>query len=378
MNDHARLIPSRPRELDSVQGLRGIAASMVLFYHLARTELDAGRSDVHILRPFLYFGAEGVDLFFVISGFIILWTNFDRFGAVSYIPKYLARRAARIFPLYWFYLAFAILSAAIGLNHAVAAASGRWNMVGITFLLPLECVHIVPVSWTLTFELWFYAVFAFTLFFRRRFFLPLLAAWFVMVCVHTGLTGHGGDSPSLLARILNVVVHFRTTEFMAGCLVAMALRSGRRLPPKTTALAGALVFALAGFRLWQLDPGATGSVWQVELIALFGLGAAGIVTGSVCQELKVGARFVPRWLVRLGDVSYSLYLAHLFAFAVIRRFADRLNSASLPGHMLWLLVLATGGFAAGFLSYHFLERPMLSVANRAIKRLLAPPAGSAL
>ncbi len=97
---------SERQTLDSIQALRGIAASLVVLYHTAVVERAYGHSSFQPLSPFHFFGAEGVDLFFVISGFIIVWTSFDSFEKPSAIPKYLARRVARIFPLYWIFFAF--------------------------------------------------------------------------------------------------------------------------------------------------------------------------------------------------------------------------------------------------------------------------------
>ena len=362
-------VAGHPRTLDSVQALRGIAASLVVLYHLATVEFFYGRTHLRLLRPFLYFGAEGVDLFFVISGFVICWSNFDSFGRRRDIPKFAARRISRIYPLYWFYLVFAIAMAGLGFSHALEAASNPWNLVGIVLLLPMELTHIVPVSWTLSFELWFYAVFGFTLLFERRWILPALAVWFGLVIIFSVDPGILGPS-LLLRRITAVVVHLRTVEFMLGCLIALTLRRGVLPLPLLFIVGGTALFAAAGVRLFFTDPEVTASVWRNDLVILFGLGSASIVAGAVAAELRGGPSSVPRWLVALGDCSYSLYLSHLFAIAVARRVFDRLNGGVVASHIVWLALLAIAAFLSGVLSYRFLERPMLTSMNRVIDRTL--------
>ncbi len=356
--DDGPRVPRR-RSLDSIQGLRGIAAALVVLYHLSKAELEFSRSGFSIVRPFLYFGAEGVDLFFVISGFIILWTNLDGFGKVEALSRYAVRRITRIYPLYWVFFAFALLMAIFGFSHTLEAAGGRWNLLDAFFLLPIECTHIVPVSWTLTFEMWFYTFFGFSHCLPRRWFSRLLVVWLLCIVAGYFLSTSQPELHSRASRIADIVLSVRNLEFMGGCVIGLIL-ARRSLPwPGVFFLAGILIFAAGGVRLWQLDPASSASVWRADLILIFGLGSAFMVAGAVGYELTRDARFVPRWLARLGDMSYSLYLSHLFAFAVLRRLVEPLNRPGLPAHLLWLGTLLCGGLLSGWLTYQLIELRMI-------------------
>lgn len=354
--------------LDSIQALRGIAACLVVLYHTAGVERVYAHATFQPLSPFLFFGAEGVDLFFVISGFIIVWTSFDSFEKPAAIPKYLARRAARIFPLYWIFFAFALLMGRLGLSHAVEGRDNVGNMISIFFLLPIECVHIVPVSWTLTFEFLFYCLFALALPFRRRVFPLFLLGWFLLVVAAAIYPPGASDPLSFVHRVANVVFHVRTIEFMFGCLVALQLK--RKIPSRPLLWfgLGVLIFAAAGVRLYLRDPTAHISVWQSDLIVLFGLGSTAIVFGAVAFEARRGGTFVPRWLVKLGDASYALYLCHVFVLVAARRVLEPLNRPGPLWHLAWLLALLGSALVAGLLSYWFLEQPLLRASRRAINR----------
>ncbi len=348
--------------LNSVQALRGVAASLVLLYHLATTDEKFGLSSFHPLDIFRYVGAQGVDLFFVISGFIIVWTNLDSLGHPERVPRYLVRRILRIFPLYWLFFAFAFVMARVGLSHALddGTAADPWNILGIFFLLPIKCVHVVPVSWTLTFEFFFYCLFGVMLCFRPRRLPWLLLTWFLLVVLFNGFAPPIDEPTSVLSRVSYVALGLRTIQFMFGAAIALFLK-GRTLPmPALWCGAGGLLYAVGGARVAMLERLAhVSDLWRPELIVVFGLGSAGMLAGAVSYERRYGGAFVPRWLISLGDASYALYLSHLFVFAILRRVFSPLNRPSMPAHAAWLIALGACGFAVGLFCYRFLERPVM-------------------
>ncbi len=375
MSDAPVTHPAQPAQaadrqsLDSIQALRGIASLLVVLYHLAGTEEKYGHARDLLIHPFRFFGAEGVDLFFVISGFIILWTNDGSFGQPHKIPKYMARRITRIFPLYWLFFALAYAMGRLGFSHALDAASAPSNLVAIFFLLPIEATHIVPVSWTLTFELFFYCVFAAMLWLKRDRFPAVLLAWFGLV-VLANVVPWAPPSTTVTARVAYVALGFRTIQFMFGCAVALFLKR-RSLPhPLLWLAAGVALFGASGLRVAQIERRTPlDDLWQPELVVLFGVAAALIVAGAVAYERNAkGKGKIPRALVTLGDASYSLYLSHLFVFAILRRFIEPLNGPGFVPHVLWLMTLGAAALVGGFVSYRFVERPILRRLSAATNR----------
>src|SRR5437879_1684641 len=149
--------------LTNLQALRGVACLLVLFFHVAEWELHRCESPaVRVAAPFEYFGYSGVDLFFVLSGFVITWVSFGNLGDHSQLLSFAWRRAWRIFPLYW--------ACWIGVNVAYVnligipwLPTGKWLIANI-LILPAQEQHLfIPQAWSLAFELLFYA--AFTAFF---------------------------------------------------------------------------------------------------------------------------------------------------------------------------------------------------------------------
>ena len=89
------------RSLDNLQALRGIACLLVVCYHLGSWEIIIWPR-IKWMQPYRWFGYAGVDLFFAISGFIIVYSHFDHLGNRAKLPGYIFRRAWRIFPVLWF------------------------------------------------------------------------------------------------------------------------------------------------------------------------------------------------------------------------------------------------------------------------------------
>ena len=108
-------IPVNSRKLFAIEASRGVAASAVVFYHAARHLHFA--YGVPKFMDIFQFGHAGVDLFFVISGFIILFVHYDEIGHPERAPRYLWRRFSRIMPIYWVALAVTVALSVAGGTH---------------------------------------------------------------------------------------------------------------------------------------------------------------------------------------------------------------------------------------------------------------------
>jgi peptidoglycan/LPS O-acetylase OafA/YrhL len=282
----------------TVQMLRGIAASGVVLFHLLPFEQKylAGAS---IVPAGLVIGQAGVDIFFVISGFIVTITSEGRDGGAGPAIGFLRRRLLRIYPTYWVYFALlaAVHALAPGLmnQHATAPPS----LLDSFLLLPSASPPLLLVAWTLTFELYFYLVFAVLLWAvpRRRLGGVLLGWAAVIVAVRLRLAPPYAPVTDLLFNPLNL-------EFIAGCLIALWGPRGRTAPGAALVgigIAGGVLF------LWRFGMDAPfRDIWL--RVAVMGGVSAAVLTGAVAWEVP-GATRVPGPLRRLGDASYSLYLS---------------------------------------------------------------------
>jgi exopolysaccharide production protein ExoZ len=321
------------RELRSVQYLRGFAAFGVLIFHAAQR---SGRE--------FGVGAAGVDVFFVISGFIMWVVTCRRPTGPA---EFLLRRVQRIVPLYWgvtLVVAAAAL-AAPALFPAMRPTAG--HVLRSLLFIPhvddagLVAPLIIP-GWTLNYEMFFYLLFAAVLLAPAR-----LRAWALSAAL-VGLVAArplGDPADPLFATYTDPLL----LEFGAGVWLGKAWTEGR-LPGR---LGGWLLVALglAGFAATAL----AGVQVDRARILFWGLPALVLVTGAVALE-QAGP--LPRWrpLRALGDASYSVYLVHGLAVSAIWRLAQM---AGLDDPALLFAASLAGGVAAGLVAYQVVERPMM-------------------
>jgi peptidoglycan/LPS O-acetylase OafA/YrhL len=179
--------------LDWVEVARGFAAVAVVLYHVAR-HVEKSR-DVNFWLTFFQFGHAGVDLFFVISGFVILHAHYKDLGQPERFAHYLNRRLTRIYPPYWVALALTVAMGALG----GSGLPDIWELVLSATLLPLNQEPLLGVAWTLLHEIVFYALFALLIVHRGVGF-AVLGAW--LLGISAKLFTHvptWGLPPSLLA-----------------------------------------------------------------------------------------------------------------------------------------------------------------------------------
>lgn len=336
--------------IHSIQYLRGLAACAVVCFHVS--EQFGGPFDV---------GAAGVDVFFVISGFI-MWVTTAGSSADPW--RFMGRRITRIVPLYWIVTllttAGILLKPQFFYGHFLNVA----NFVGSLFFLPVlqedALQPIVIQGWTLCYEMMFYLVFTLVLFLGERWrFGVLVSALVAIVALHFVLPGG-------YARAFTDPV---VIEFAAGVVVARLWLQGARPP-----LGAALALAGAGFLLL-----AAGQLFDADLprALRWGLSAALIVAGAVFAERA--RPFKPAALPTfLGDASYSIYLWHVvvgvLATGVVLRIG--IPAALQPATIL----IGTLAFSA--VLYLVIEKPLITLLHpqrpkAAVKTRSAAAAGAA-
>ncbi len=327
-----------------IQGLRALAALAVVALHVA-DEAGAlagtpGRS------PYPFIDAlpleAGVDLFFVISGFVMTWASWDEFGRWRSVGPFVRRRLLRIVPLYWL-LTAAAAGAAFVLPGLVSDGLGDgWGYVAASFaFLPSRRADgfvqpVLRLGWTLNYEMLFYALVACALPLRR----PVgLAA---VLAVLAGLAAAGQFRPAAVALAFwtDPVV----AEFALGVLVATAARRGWR-----AGRAGLLGLAAALGAAWW----AGGDAGRV------------LVRGGPAMLLvfhSLSWRRLPRWLLLLGDASYALYLVHPFPMRALRAGFVRLPGPSAVP--LYLAASLACSVALALALHVTVEQPILAWGRR--------------
>jgi len=279
-------------QLQGLQALRGIAALAVVVHHaIEQSNMATGR-----FSPdwFTTLGAAGVDLFFVISGFIMMWTSFPQGRQPLGPGTFLVRRLTRIMPLYWLACAAMLALAAAGFlksHHYGAALIAR-------SLLLLPGSGVIGVAWTLVFEMWFYALFALLLPLRSRRVMALgVPALLLMASALGGLLPLG-PTRDLLQSPLPLEFCF---GLWAALLAPRLLRRWWRWWSLTT-LAALAVVAM-GLAAWLVPHPNTYGLPHGARVLAWGLPALALVLVSL--PLRQARAPVMRALVHLGDASYA-------------------------------------------------------------------------
>lgn len=331
--------------LNGIEAGRGIAAASVALYHISR-HLDKAVGAPR-LRSFFQFGHSGVDFFFVISGFIILFVHRDDIGVPRRFPRYIGRRATRLMPLYWVALAATLTQLVLG-SHALPDTSTM--LVSLT-LLPANLAPVVDVAWTLQFEMLFYLVFA-MLILQRTSGRALLLAWF-------GLTAaaFAGYAPlrGVLPGQFNDAFNLGFFLGMAGCLALPALAGRHALP---ILVLGVTLFALAAA---AEDIGYLDGYGHLAR-ALYQVPAAMIVPGLAAAE-RARKLPIPALLRRLGAASYSIYLFHFLLIGIAWRVMVAVGlDRMLPVAALFAL-LALAALGGGVLISTWIEYPLINAVR---------------
>lgn len=337
------------KSIVELQALRGLAVLMVVLGHVHQSqERFMGPA---LLSDFAYVGFAGVDMFFVISGFIIHYLYRQADGPDA---SYFLKRLNRIYPLYWLYSALTLLAFLV-MGNSFAEINAEQDLLGSFALVPLNQAQLLPVGWTLVHELYFYLVYGLVLLAPARWRLVLLGLWGLVTIASIGL-GRGGWSPwaTLVLSPFNLL-------FLTGVLLAEFFGTAQRYK------AVAAILALGGLVL---------GAWYTQRYGLAGLNDpthripvfAPVAIGTVWAILAYKPR-LPDLASKLGDWSYSIYLSHLLvitAIAVIG--APILNSLPMTG-LLAYLVLLPAIILFGALSFQLVETPLLKLGRRVIATL---------
>ena len=296
--------------------------------------------------PF-WIGAAGVDVFFVISGFII-W----RIAADGPAPgAFLWRRVTRVAPAYWIAtLAVAALALAWPRLVPQVSLSPRHLILSLGFIQHTDprglVFPLLPPGWSLNYEAVFYLIVTAALFapsaLRLRLVVGALACVMAFGFLHPPIYELGAN-PMML-------------QFAAGAGLARAHRTLDRAGPRT-----GLALALAGLAL-LVAMALTGLRSELFRPLLWGLPATLIVAGALGLERTLGAR-LPHALTRLGDASYAVYLCHFPTVALVATLLSPLTGA------LFVAAAIAASLAAGLAFHRFVERPVIAASRGLPTRL---------
>ncbi|MFB9983896.1 acyltransferase family protein [Mesorhizobium kowhaii] len=336
------------RDLSGLQILRAIAAFGVIVRHTLEMSngSEAGRFSPDWITAS---GAAGVDLFFVISGFIMVYVSFPPGQAADTPKRFIVKRATRIFPLYW------ICSAAIVAISAVGFLKNKnidlYTILNSALILPGD--KLVYVAWTLSYELYFYIIFSICLNIGKMFSTSISV---ILLMIGGIVLGREIQNSTYYDFFSSPLV----LEFCFGIALALFFSAGKKWKvPLALGALGFLIIIVSPIFLPHPDalPGSRVIVW--------GLPATLIVAAFL--EVKRPQSIAGRATVLLGDASYALYLTHIFVmmaygWVIKSTFVGGMSQAVFAPVIIFLCLIV------GVLTHVFVERPALDLVRRVTRR----------
>ncbi|MDR3476074.1 MAG: acyltransferase [Devosia sp.] len=353
--DHTQILPQKGEKgtILGLQGLRFFAASIVVVTHTLNREVNLYHPYPLPRAPWM---EAGVDIFFVISGFIMVYIIKPETAA----GRFWLQRFTRIVPLYW----IATIVAYIGCVTApdwFFGHQGWWFALRSLLFIPTgdnSWAHpILSPGWTLVYEFAFYTLLALCLTLRKP---PFATSAVVIVAVvSVGMLlkpwlpfmGFYADEALLL-------------EFLFGMGAAVLARE-HGFRPWQGPLIAALGLVLIYF-LWDFQMG-----WPRGLKA--GLPAFLVVFGTLVSEPLWQRSRALQGISRLGDASYSIYLVHFFFVTAIATFCTKNPQfTQFIGAYTFTIGTVVIGIGAGLLAHLFIEKPLLKLVRSWLDRGPAP------
>jgi peptidoglycan/LPS O-acetylase OafA/YrhL len=312
------------KRINNIQCLRAFAAIAVICFHLVAAA-RIYNNPVVTEDFFLRLGSSGVDVFFVISGFIMVHTQVNRRRTAS---DFFVNRLIRIVPVYW------TLSLAIGVMLLIVpevfgsqsfSASRVFSSLTFTSISFSSQPPLIFIGWTIELEMTFYALFAISLMFKK--------ISTSVLCASVGIL------------FLVFVCNFSTIliEFIFGMLIGLFVRDKRVSPSWNWT---ALVLAGAGFAI-----SAVFDLASVERVIKWGIPAFLLVFGVIgINQLR------KTFLVEIGNASYSIYLVQVFVIPATYKIVGRMNLAQFSE--VWAVMCLMLTIGAGFVVHRVIELPI--------------------
>lgn len=327
------------QEINTIQYLRALAVVLVVWAHASE---QLTWISTHL--PGSY-GAVGVDIFFVISGFIMVYTTANK--DISSL-QFFSRRVKRIVPLYWFYTLLLFFVALLIPQVVRSVNPDSTHFLASLFFIPISSPAfpdsywplLIP-GWTLNYEMAFYALFAVALFFKDSLRLLVMASVMLLFV----FLGPYSDIQIIKSFYSNSII----LEFLAGVILGKLYLKGFISKKWQIGLAF-IVISIAYFFAAKMF--VFGDRFLGQGIASFFL-----VLGAL--HFQTSETFWHKILHAIGNASYSIYLSHIFTLGLLRYIWGGFLDVQLQGFLgaVTFMLIAIGlSIFVGWVSYEIIEK----------------------
>lgn len=383
--DAARRAPGPGRHIPALDGIRGMAILLVMLLHM-NINPDRVAAD-GVFRWITSFGWIGVDMFFVLSGFLITGILFDAKGSNHYFKTFYMRRTVRIFPLYYLFLVLALFALPLlSLVYVPQWMYGQqhWFWLYLSnFRMATQggwaASEALLITWSLAIEEQFYLLWPAVVFCCGRRTLLRVCVGCILAAFVTRLVVWSLGGNWLMLFFLTPC---RLDALCIGAFIALTWRGPRGMQPllrHTRWLAPLCIAAIAGL---AVDTGNLGG--QNKIVLTFGLTFVGLLFGCVVARAAVatdgtlGHRlWNNRVLLMFGKYSYAMYLFHVPVLTAVERWLYAptttnghnpllgtfwmIGSSQLPGQMVFYAISITLTVVVAMISWHVYEKHFLKL-----------------
>ena len=341
---------SSTHKLQNLQILRGLAALLVVVDHTIGI-INAQNYNNQLLEKFSWsLGALGVTIFFVISGFIMLYSVGDKFGGIFSVVNFLVKRIIRIVPLYWIFTVLMVAKDILSSDSILLD-----EIIKSLFFIPYIANNsnifqsIVGPGWTLNYEMYFYLLFSLSLFFQKNIGKNLIFIIFLSIIIigtlHKSI--FNVDAPK---NIFEFYTDLLTINFALGVLLAKYINY---INFKDNGFMNKLwlviimfficLYEIIFYYFYKFDTNFISRVLLSFIAVFIVLIAASTKSSCVDYLSKTG--------VIIGEASFSIYLSHIFAFGLIQVIVNPRLSGGLP-FLSASIILCT---ICGIICWYFIE-----------------------
>lgn len=352
----------------SLQSTRAIAAIIVVLYHLGGTISSSEYFGVKALSIPFSWGYAGVPFFFVLSGFIILYAHKNDIFKSEKLFNYLIKRFARIYPTYWivFFCIFTLAVISSLIKHTNPQVPiDPIVLLKALFLIPQDPkiiggtgAPVIPVAWTLQYEMFFYLFFAGLIFSRK-----------LIIFLVCGLVGVYAVKVMGFARPPSFLFSFIASDyiflFLMGMIVSIAHTSNKIKLEKPEWVAGAGVILFLVLALSDVL-----AIGLANKTIFYGLASSLIIFGLIRAEDQ-GQIFLNNSLFQaLGTSSYVLYLIHYQLINTACKLSKliHLDELGLFGAMIAYVSIFITCLIIAVVFNQIIERPISDYFRRHIKK----------
>ena len=331
----------KKKRFNSLQIIRALSAILIVGHHVSLYMHDAS---LPILNKIFFNGWVGVDVFLVLSGFILYYTSHKKIGQRDQCKEFIFKRLSRIYPIYWVILSTVLI---IWPSY-FGTRFGIKDIIKSYLLVPQTILPILGVTWFLSYIVFFYLIFAISIYFDKKISFPLISVWVIGVLLSSFGVIHNTNF------YVNFIFSKHFIEIIAGCLIAIIFIKKPNKKPYFPLLIGFIIFLLTYYQIIN------GFILRdsTESKLLFSLAVGLIILGCVSYELNHNLYF-PKSTIAIGDASYTIFLTHFNILTFTNLLNMRLGFHSILEFLYHITVL----IVLGIVIYYKVEKPVTNCIN---------------